>query len=412
MKYDNLNRSQRAIYNQAITHSHQRRIHVHVETLDSDPVASLTPVILPGGQVAHDVTSDVSTSILTMQFVDATRALNFEPDAGGQSLHRKFQIRVTDSRGIAELEEWIDQDVHTGPVWDFDRQGGLVSLTAHGADRKARGTVRNPRAWGPKAQKTDIIRELLQAAGLTHLGGIPDLPATTGHHVTAGFAYVHHKKHHPASHGHKAYVTHSTGRKPRTDYYLELAQKLAESMNRHLYPNTSGRFVLRSHPDQPILHVNRHLLADPEQQRAGVDAPNTWTGVGDKPKGAKQQVHATAVLPDWHPLSPSSLAQNGKPYVIEERIENPHWKRTAEVRAAVRRHRDRAMRYVVDYEFDMLPVPWLQEFDMVSVETVGGRILVPMKQWTFPLGTGSSDGSQGDPMHVGAVKHPKYRRAA
>jgi hypothetical protein len=400
VKYDNLTRAEQDIYNRAITRSHERRIHVKVLTLDGHPVASLTPHITDG-QVSVDVTNDVSTRILTTTFVDPTRSLNFEPDAGAASFHRKFMVQVVDSRGIAELEEWIDCDVHTGPIWDFTRTGGECSLTAHGVDRLAMGTVRHPMQWGRHAQKTDVIRELLAAAGATHLGGIPDRPATTGHRVTAGFAYEHHKKHHPAEHGHKAFNTRVTSRKPRTDTYLELAKHISDSMNRHLYANAAGRFILRTHPNRPVLHVNHQLLSDPQLQRPGVDSPNYWLLVGGKPHGAKKQVRAIAQLPPAHPLSPESLAWHGKPYVIEERIENPHVKRAAEARAIVRRHRDRAARYVTDYEFDMLPVPWLDEYDLVSVHTPSGTLLVSMKQWSYPL--------TSTPMHVGGVKPTRYR---
>lgn len=405
MRYDNLSKADQAVYNRAITRSHERRIRVHVKTLDFDPVASLTPRLMPGAQVAHDVTNTASSSILTMQFTDPTRSLNFEPDTGGESLHRKYLIQVVDSRRIvdpdADANDWIDQPVHTGPIWDFDRQGGLCSLTAHGMDRLCMGDVRDPLHWGPHTQKTDIMRQLLAAAGMTHLGGIPDLPATTGHDVTAGFAYVHHKKHHPAEHGHKAFTTHWTTRKARTDTYLELARDQADSMNRHLFPNTTGRFVLRKHPDQPALRVSRALIGEPEVQRPGTDAPNFWIVVGDKPKGAKKQVRASMGLPDWHPLSAVSLAVNGKPYVVEERVENPHVKRAAEARAIARRLRDRAMRFTTDYEFDMLPVPWLQEWDLLHVDTGLVSFTMPLKQWTLPLGSG--DGA-GEPMHVGGVR--------
>jgi hypothetical protein len=415
VKYENLSRGDQAIYNTAITHTHERRIRVHVQTLDGDPVTSLTPWIAPGGQVAHDVTNDASTAILTMQFADPTRSINFEPDTGGQSLHRKYLIQVVDSRRIVDpdndVNDWIDTDVHTGPVWDFDRQGGLCSLTAHGIDRLAMGTVRHPMWWGRHRQKTDVIRELLGAAGADHLGGIPDLPATTGHRVTAGFSYEHHKVHHPAEHGHKAHNTRVTTRKPRTDTYIELADQIADSMNRHLLRHTAGRFILRRHPLHPALHVHRHLVAEPDVQRPGVDAPNLWILVGDNPKGPKPQVRAQLGLPEWHPLSAESLAWNGKPYVVEERIENPHVKRAAEARAIVRRHRDRGMRFVTDYEFDMLPVPWLQEYDIVRVHTELATFDMPLRQWSYPLGTPSTSGGTGAPMHVGGVRRaPAHRR--
>lgn len=398
MLYENLTQAQKRIYNQAITETHQRRIHMHVQTLDGNPVASLSPVFV-SGQVAIDTTSNVSTRILTCQFLDPTRSLNFEPDAGGENLHRKYQVQINDSRLIAPLEMWVDCYVHTGPIWEFDRQGMVVSLTAHGADRKAKGTVRQPRWWHRKTKKTTIIRELLQAAGAGPADlRIPDLKATTGHRVVIGFRFRHHQKHHKATKGHKAHDTTVTNRVPRTDHYWEKAHHVAGSMNRWLYANGSGVFVLRPFPERPVLHVFRHLLADVQIQRPGADTPNVWTVIGAKPKGTKRKVRATVELPPAHPLSPSSLAWNGKRFENEHITKNPHLKRIGECRAVGRRHRDRAARVVVDYELDMLPVPWLNEHDIIGVPTNGGLVQIILTQWTLPLSPNA------EAMHVGAVK--------
>lgn len=398
--YHELNHAEKRTYNRAIMRTHERKIHLHLETLDGDPVATLTPRVLEGS-VGVDVTSDVSHRILTMTILDPFRVLNFEPsNPRGSNLHRKFRVRVTDSRRIIGLGEWVDCDVHTGPLYDFDRTGPEVHFTAHGVDRLCRGTIRKPRAWRPKTKKTKIMRELLGEAGMVVMR-IPDRPAVTSRRITVGFAFRHHQKHIKGKHGTKGHDVTVTNRIPRTDHYVEKAEQLADSMNSHLYFDGYGIPTLRPFPERPVLRFTHGLLADPKLGRPGSDGPNTWLILGSKPKGSHKRVKAKVALPPGNDLSPQSLAVNQKPYVVQERIENPHLKRTRECKAVGVRHRDRAARVVAELEVDLMPVPWLNEWDMILVQTNLGDVTVLMKQWTYPLGEDQT------PMHVGSTVKPR-----
>lgn len=399
MKYANLTKAQKQTYNRTIRGPHLRLVELRILTLDFKIVRTLTP-LLTTGQVTWDV-EQTPMMVATVSFVDRTRSLVFEPDSAGDApIHRKFMLQVADSRYIPGIG-WVDCDVFTGPIWDFDRTGANVSLTAHSVDRLASGSIRRAKMWRRKTKKTDIITGLLREAGATRLR-IPDLRYTTPVHV-------HVRQTSPARHDRKPHtVRRTTGFHTTTqNTYWDKASGLADSMNRLLYPTADGTFELRAHPERPVYHFDRELLADPDLSRPGEEGPNTFLVVGAKPKGSKRRVSSGLVgFPNSHPLSAASLAWNGKPYLVLDKISNPHAKTKAECRKIAVRHRDRAARMLVQVSFDALPIPWLRPWDLVTAETGQGRLGVHIRQLTYPLTMDLS------PMTVGAKKMVNPNRQA
>jgi hypothetical protein len=175
-------------------------------------------------------------------------------------------------------------------------------------------------------------------------------------------------------------------------------------MNRLLFPTADGAIALRSHPERPVYHFNRALLADVDLSRPGEDGPNTFLVTGSKPKGSKHRVSSGLVgFPAGHPLSADSLAWHGKPYQILDTTQNPHAKTKAECHAIAIRKRDRAARMLVDISFDAMPIPWLRPWDMVSAEANWGVPTTHIQQLTYPLTPDTS------PMTVGAVQLARPR---
>jgi hypothetical protein len=397
MEYGHLTHAQKKTYNAAIIATHQRRIEVRILTLDGHPVWSLTPLIT-SGQITTDVTQ-TPMQVATLTFVDRARALVFEPqDTGSPTMHRQFMLQIVDSRLVPGLG-WIDCNVFTGPIWDFERTGAEVNLTAHSVDRLASGTIRRAKVWRRKTRKTTVIRELLAEAGATRMR-IPDLRYTTSVHV-----HVRHT--HPAKKGQKSHTTRKVTGFTTTQQstYWDKATGLAESMDRLLFPTTDGTFELRSHPERPIYHFNRALLGDVDLHRPGSDGPNTFQVIGSRPKGSKRRVDSGLVgFPARHPLSASQLAWHGKPFQVLEQIHNPHCKTKAECRRIAKRKRDRAARMVAEVSFDALPIPWLRPWDMVTSQAGWGVPSVRIKQMTYPLTPDAS------PMTIGSVRRAVPRR--
>lgn len=401
MEYRNLSHANRKLYNAAIVSTHQRRIEVRVLTLSGQAVWSLTPLITTG-QITTDI-KQTPMQVATLTFIDKARALVFEPqDVGSPTMHRQFMLQIVDSRLIPGLG-WVDCPVFMGPIWDFERRGAEVSLTAHSVDRLAMGTIRRAKMWRRKTRKTTIISGLLSEAGANRLR-IPDLKATTAVHVHVRHTHPHKGDHEPHT------VRRVTGFKTtRLTTYWEKASGLADSMDRLLFPTTDGTFELRSHPERPVYHFDDALLADIDLHRPTSDGPNTFQVVGAKPKGSKRRVDSGLVgFPARHPLSAISLEWHGKPYQVLDTSSNPHCKTKKECQKIALRKRDRAARMLADVSFDALPIPWLRPGDMVTAQAKWGVPSVHIRQMTYPLTPDNT------PMTIGTVKRavPRRRDAA
>lgn len=365
------------VFNRGLARTHQRRIHVEVLTLDGDVLTHLTPHILDG-RVDVDTTQgpEVPTRILTMMFLDPTRSLHFEPDSPGDApIHRKRMIKIVDARRIPELEDWVECEAFTGVVYYFDRQGALCTLVGHGMERQAMGQKWTPVTYQKHTKKTDALKDLLAEAGEPNLGGIPDLKPRMPERMT---------------------VT-------RMDPILPRALRLSESMDRQLFWPGPGRPVLRRIPSRPVFtFTERHLLSDVKIDRDIEGVHNTFVAVGAKAKGAKKRPYAVESLPPSNPLSADperGIGRNGKKLRLVKLEENRQIKTKDDARARAKRMREAGSGAQVTYSFDSLPIPHLDELDLVRVVTDDGAFRVRMEKWTLPLGWEGAP-----PMTVGDIR--------
>lgn len=364
-------------FHRGLTRTHSRRIHVGVYDLDGNVLTHLTPDVLDG-QVIVDTTQgpDQPTRILDMTFLDPTRSVHFEPDAPGDApLHRSRVVQVIDARRVPELEDWVECEVFTGVVFDFDREGALCSLVAHGMERQAMGAKWTPVTYQKHTRKTDALKDLLDDAGEPALGGIPDLSARMPERMT---------------------VT-------RMDPILPRALRLASSMDRQLFWPGHGRPVLRRIPSRPVFtFTEAHLLSEVKIDRDIEGVHNTFVAVGAKAKGAKKRPYAVESLPPANPLSSDperGIGRNGKKLRLVKREENRQIKTRDEAKARAKRMRDEGSGALVTYSFDSLPIPHLDENDLVRVVTDEGTFRVRMEKWTLPLGFEGAP-----PMTVGDIR--------
>jgi len=243
-------------------------------------------------------------------------------------------------------------------VYDFDRTGAEVTIVAHGKERLALAEAGTPRTFIRKTRKTTVIRELLTDAGETRLA-VPDLATTTPAAVLVA----------------------------RMDQRWPKAKHVAASMNRELFYDGRGEAILRQPVEKPVFTFDaRTLMSEVTIDRDPEGIHNTWDVIGAEPKGSKTRLHASERLPDAHTLSSWSLRRNSRRRYLIERIENDNFKTQAEVDAAAVKHRDDGARTTVAFTFDSLPIPHLDENDLVQVITDDGTLLVRMKSWTLPLG--------------------------
>jgi hypothetical protein len=371
-----LNHDDLRTYQRALVFTHERRIHVQVLDLDMNVQRSLTPMVVDG-QVTIDTTADVSR-ILTLSFLDPARALAFEPDSAGPALWRSRLLRVIYSVRVPDLGDWVDCPVFTGPVWDFDRQGALVNVTAHGMERLALGQAWNPKVYQAKSLRTDALKNIMSRYAGDNCHAIPDL----------GFKFPH-----------DFHVI-------KTAQPWRRAKSIAQSMNRHLFYDGHGTLHLRHFNDGPVFTFDDELLTQPRFTRSKDPIINTVEVIGAKPKGKKKRVRAVATAPGW--LSPSALGRGGAQLRLVEQVQNDHLRSVKEATDVAKRHIKHHEQQRVDVSFDSLPVPHLQENDRVRVgSTDVGPVHLRLRQWSIPLGSG--DGA-GAPMTVGSLRRTTATR--
>jgi hypothetical protein len=389
MDHLGLDRHDLRTYHRGLLVPHWRRVHVHLLELDTGKHISDLSARVLDGDVQFDVAGTVNggvTRMLDLRLVDDQRGnLGFDPvDPSAAPIHRSRLLKVIDSRYIDALGGWVDCHVFAGPVWDFERDDAEILLTGHSMERQALGAIWDTMQWkAKKAKVTDIIRQLLAAVGDVN-AAVPDLPHTIPHDLTL----------HP------------------TDLAWPHIHHLAASVDHYVFYDGHPRFCMRAHQQRPVYHFHEALLGRIKPSRGSIEH-NTWLVLGPNPHGPKPRPRGVAFLKG--PNSPAGLARNGVPHHLVDKQERKHEKTDQQVQAIADRLAHEHGTTRTEMTFDAMPIPNLQEFDMISAhdDRLGHRRM-RMRQWNIPLGGGDVGGSEGPPMTVGTnrrtvkarIRHP------
>lgn len=397
MDVDSLTRAQRGDYDAALRATHRRRVELVILTLDDDPVTSLVNPFL-GGSIHGDVDRS-PVEVLEARVLDRDGVLDW---TNGQ--HRRFKVRVVDSRFVVALNDWVEATVFTGPLWDFERRGEEVTLVAQGSERLAMGSVRSAFTRPRKAKATEVIRDLLRDAGAPASSlRVPRLNVRLPERVTV----VKRGKDRDGDKAGRQGARRRVLRVSRADSPWPRAAKIAEAIDRELFADGSGNFLLRPAQTKPSVSFTSRLLIGPPIERRGKDGeqPNVWMVVGADPKGSRKQIQVEVPLPRRHPLSRQRLAWHDVPREVVERVENEHLKTKKQARLVGERRRDKALRELMEYEVQAFPcVPWLRPNSLVTIPLAsGGTARIRVKRWTLPLGPGP------DPLVIGANRRSGWR---
>ena len=426
-------RAERRAYLNELADGHGIEVSVDVMTLSQDHIGRIDPKVIDG-QINVDVTGQVSRSA-TAQFLDPRRTLNFDsnsPDAGALYLDR--MLRFTYAVIVPGVGR-IECPVFTGPVSKLDRDDDLVNVECQGKEVLGMGAAWDTLTIKKGTPKVDAIRRIMQRRGGETLFDLPDFE----------------------NGGPKLKETLSLGRMARP--WLQ-ARKIAKSMDRQLFYDARGRCRLRKIPENPVFifydaYDDRPKTSDPIAARRAtlVSSPqisyttenlkNTVHVKGGKPKGSaptpKDKKDATTgtggkgynssanekeplnpPLEDWfvappdHAFSPRRLGRDipdpdhpnqtlRVPRHLVEVVENSKLRSKKEVNEAGRNHLKRLLREQVEISFDALPVPFLDERDMVYLDTERGGFELVLKQFSLPL-------SHSGVMSVGYNKPVSVRR--
>lgn len=386
MQHLGLTRAELRIYHRTLRYPHTLRIRVAVLNLEGEQLASISPRVLDG-QIVVDRRGPVKR-VLTMTFLDPKHALNFDSDSPDDgALYRDRMLRVYYSVRVPDLGKHVTAVPFTGPVVKFSRQGATVTVEAHSKERQAMGNLWRPLTLKKGTPKVDAIQTIMERTGETEFR-FPSLKS-------------------------RLPKTRSLGRMAKP---WNAARRIARSMDRQLFYDGRGTLHLRQMPSKVGFTFN----AGPQGEVVGepsitVDMDgfkNKILMVGGKPKGAKHRVRGHATAPDRHPLSPVKLGRNGEPYYEVERRENDHLRSKKECHRRAERILEDRLRASVDVAFDSVPIPHLDEGDLVRLRTVDGTVVeFRLDRFVLPLTT-PAEGGDGPTMTVGYLKRRYPNRRA
>jgi hypothetical protein len=354
-----------------LTRTHQRRVVVRVLDLEDKVLSYIDKVI--DGQVTIDVSNRECTRVANVTLLDPTRSIGWEPDhPSSLPIHQRRMIQIIDFRRVPG-HDWIGVPVFTGPVVDMDRDGAQVSIVAEGKERLALGSFGRTKTW-PKGRKvTEVIREMLELAG--EAPNRIHLPAYKG---TIG--------------AHGVTVT-------RTDRPWVAARRLAEARDFKLFYDGRGHVVMRKAPGKSLWNFNRDwLLGALRLDRHKLVFHNGFIILGPKPPKNKTRISSGLIgLPKTNDFSAYALRRRGMwRWLIHEEARQ-HVKTVKEAKAIANRLRDVRIRFAADVSFDALPLPIIEEWDLVKVvDPLAGVAVVQVKQATLPLVAGA--------MTIGSIK--------
>ncbi len=348
------------------------RTEVHVLNLEHDRLADLTDDF-DDGQVNVDADGEITRS-LTLSFLDRRGSYDFDSDSpadGALYADRMLQVRYCVK--VPELSDWVEVPVFTGPLTKLDRAGKYVTVECQGKEILALGAAVKPMTIKKGTTKVDAIRRILRERGGEQNRNIvlPDLNVRLPKAVSLG----------------------------RESQPWLVAQKIAASMNRKLIYDGSGRCRLIRLGDNTIFTfrdgTGGMVMTEPQVAFATDNVRNAVLIRGGKPKAKKDEddpkkekergVRHFETAPRSHPLSPWRLGRPDAPRYLLEVVDNDKIRSNKEAREVAQRVLSRRLRQLVEVTFESMPVPHLEEEDLVRVDANGVSMTLRMAQFSLPL---------------------------
>lgn len=371
-------------FEDALRHSHRVRVLVRMHDRDERIISTWHDHII-SGSVQVD-TSQRPTRTLDLTMVEPDRAPAWLPDAPGDGALSAFAnnyvsvlygVYVT---GLAGGPDWVWVPVFWGPITGLDKDGVQVTVRAAGKESLALdpALLWRPMTLTKGTRRVDAIRRVLLAIG-ERRGGLPPLRSRLKRTMSL------------QRHFQPWWAVH----------------RIAAGMNRQIYYDGRGRVQVRVHPNNRAWQFRPGdggtLLSRPKLSFDTSDTRNIVEVLGPKSDGPPKRIRAVARPKAGHPLSPENLGRNGEPRFLVHTEEDSDIANHGQARRKANELLEDMLRVQVDAQFESLPVPHLQELDLVAVVADGAHIGFRLRQFTIPL---TSDES----MSVGYQKRVSWRR--
>lgn len=360
-----------------------RTIRVQVDVLDMEGnVLSSIDQRLVDGQVTVATDADGPTRSLSVTLYDPERRLRLDSDAPtAGSLFADRMLRVTYGVLVPGIG-WVDVPVFTGVIMVVSRDDVVLNVECHGKEALALQPVWKTYHVEKGVRKTDAIRRIMRECAGESRFDLPDKPTRLG--SAASLTSVAPEKR----------------RKFNADTPWGLCRKIAQSMDMHLFYDGQGVLRLRKLPGSPLFTFGEDIITsapqlrfDMTEMRNAVRVTGKTLHEGKEQKGPQQPTHevnGSAVAPSEHPLSPRRLGRkiaDGSivPRYIPEFVTNDAVRSDQEADRLAKRILDDRLAQQVDISFDSLPVPHLEEMDLIRVAYEDMRLNVRLKQFSLPL---------------------------
>lgn len=389
-----LSASERATF-EALLASHHR-IDVRLTLMDlNHNTRSEVSNRLMDGQVTFDGTAAVTRS-LDLELLDPQRTLHLDtnsPDNGAMFMDQMVRVHYC---VVNPQNTWrVNVPIFTGPITKLQRNGPAVRVEAMGKEHLGIAAPWTLKTFSAGYRTTQAITEILsQGVGETFLN-IPDLTNKLTRNVSVGTTVD--------KDGNRTW----NGKSP-----WEMAKQLAAGIGYLLYYNGNGVATMRPNPDNVVFTFRDGpggtLKSNPN---AGYDIDSVINAVevfGKKfdKETKKKQPHARVVAPSADPLSPVKLGRTGKPRYLPLTIEDDSITSDAEALDRANYELRRGLRSSIDVMYDALPVPHLEEMDVVRAYQEGRfNSIHVLKQFTIPLTAAGSSS-------IGYAKNVKVNRRA
>lgn len=372
-----LNNDERQAFEDALADS-GRRIRAQLALLDRNEqqVGTLSKYLTSGAvQVSTD--GDVSRS-LSLDLADPQEQIRIEPNsASDRAIYADRFIAAEWGIYVPDLSRWIDVPVFWGPVTEVSRSAGHVSVECQGKERLMLAPHYASKGYTVRKHSNvkDAIVRVASTAGESRFS-LPDLAGKV--HRPRAVART--------SEPWKVIVggEQNANGKPLAG----LIEKATDDYG--IYYDGRGRLTARKKSAAPVFTITDDHIGD-SRPSIGYDVEvfrNTVIVQGGR---KKKHPRATgfATLPANHPLSAKSLGRNGQPRYITEIVDADAIKSKRKADHRARDVLNRLSQEGLTASLTAVPIPHLEEEDMVTIRADGYSLNMPLREWTLPLISGA-----------------------
>jgi hypothetical protein len=383
----NLTQEDREEYEAALSQTHRVRVTADILDFDERPLGPLTfpDSKVLSGSVNVNAEADITRS-MRMSVLDEGHSLKFDDtNPADGALHADYFIAIKHGIFVETLEEWVDVPIFWGPVVRFERDGDIVDIEAQGKESLALAPHyffrknANARLNQKGTRKVEAIQTIMTEMGESRFS----LPTATG-----------------SPFGERLKKNMSIGR--QAEPWVVVKKKAEELDHAQLFYDGAGRLRLRVRPERPVYTFiageDGVVVSKPKVVYDISEVRNTIVVTGTDPEGPKKAPTGEAIAPKNHPLSPGQLSRYGVDRYMVEYVDTEA-RTKAKADSIANKILNERLREAVNISFDSLPVPHLEEGDLVAFKDTDGTYFeFNLKQFSIPLVSNS-------PMSVGTMKY-------